>query len=412
MMHVLYVHQHFSTPRGAFGTRSYEFARRLVEAGHRVTVVCGASSRSETGLEMPFVNATRRGRVDGIDVIEYDIGYSTGDGLMSRMIKFSKFGLEATKIALTTPYDLIFATSTPLTAAIPGVLAKWFRRKPFVFEVRDLWPELPRALGVKNPLLLGGMGVLEWVAYRSADHVIGLAPGIVDGIARHGIARERISLIANGCDVGLFRDQSDSGRSPSWPEGVEPGDFVAVYSGAHGIANGLEALIPVAETLRDRGIGDIKLVLIGSGATKDHLVREVEARGLRSIVFGDLVPKTDLVGLLKRADAGLQLLKNVEAFYRGTSPNKFFDYIAAGIPVIVNYPGWIADLVEHNRCGSVVPPDDPAAFADALVSARDQGAAWRALGANSRRLAEHDFSRDRLAAAFIAVIQSVVGKSG
>lgn len=405
-MRILYVHQHFSTPRGAFGTRSYEFARRLVAAGHQVTVVCGASTRSETGLEAPFVNGRRAGLVEGIDVVEYDIGYSTGDGIVSRIFKFSRFGSAATKIALTQSYDLIFATSTPLTAAIPGIVAKWFRRKPFVFEVRDLWPELPRALGVRNPLLLWGMGALEWAAYRSADHVIGLAPGIVDGIARHGIDRDRISLIANGCDNELFAAAGDM-PAPSWPDGVKPGDFVAVYSGAHGIANGLDALIPVAEELQRRGVSDIKLVLIGSGATKDVLVQAAKARRLDSIVFGDLVPKTHLVQLLKRADAGLQLLKNVKAFYRGTSPNKFFDYIAAGIPVIVNYPGWIAGLVEQNDCGSVVPPDDPVAFADALISAREMGPAWRALGANSRRLAEDAFSRDRLADAFIKVIQSV-----
>lgn len=409
-MRILYIHQHFSTPRGAFGTRSYEFACRLVAAGHQVTMVCGASGRSVTGLEVPFVDGKRVGSVDGIDVIEYDIGYTTGDGVAARIAKFSRFGLAAAKIALTQSYDLIFATSTPLTAAIPGVLAKWFRRKPFVFEVRDLWPELPRALGVRNPLLLWGMGALEWIAYRSADHVIGLAPGIVDGIARHGIDRKRISLIANGCDVALFADQADGSPPPSWPKGVEPGDFVAVYSGAHGIANGLEALIPVAEALRDRGVKDIKLVLIGSGATKDALVQAARSRGLDALVFGDLVPKTDLVGLLKRADAGLQLLKNVPAFYRGTSPNKFFDYIAAGIPVIVNYPGWIAELVEHNGCGRVVPPDDAGAFADALIAARDQGAGWRALGANSRRLAETEFSRDRLGAAFVEVIQASVAK--
>mgnify|MGYP003385346613 CR=1 FL=1 len=409
-MRILYIHQHFSTPRGAFGTRSYEFACRLVAAGHQVIVVCGASSRSVTGLEAPFVNGRREGLVDGINVIEYDIGYSTGDGVARRIAKFTRFGLEASKIALTTSYDLIFATSTPLTAAIPGVLAKCFRRKPFVFEVRDLWPELPRALGVTNPVLLGGMGALEWTAYRSADHVVGLAPGIVDGIARHGIDRDRISLIANGCDVALFQDRPDDTPAPSWPVGVEPGDFVAVYSGAHGIANGLDALIPVAEELRARGCEGIKLVLIGNGATKDALVKEVQSRGLKSIVFGDLVPKTDLVRLLKRADAGLQLLKNVTAFYRGTSPNKFFDYIAAGIPVIVNYPGWIAELVEDNACGSVVPPDDPVAFADALMRARDQGDGWRALGTNSNRLAKENFSRDRLGATFLDVIETVGSK--
>ena len=182
-MRLLYFHQHFATPRGATGTRSYEFARALIARGHQVTVVCGAHAHS--GLELPYDDARgwHRGDVDGIDVISLPLAYANRDPLLRRGWTFLRFALRSVRLALQLDYDLAFATSTPITAVIPGLAAKWFRGKPFVFEVRDLWPELPRALGLRNPFVLGGMSLLEFLGYRSADACVGLSPGIVEGLS-------------------------------------------------------------------------------------------------------------------------------------------------------------------------------------------------------------------------------------
>lgn len=407
-MHILYIHQHFGTPAGSSGTRSYEFARRLVLAGHAVTMVCGASGRSETTLEAPFDGGRREGTVDGIRVIEYQIGYSTADAISARVRKFLRFGIAASRIALGARYDLIFATSTPLTAAIPGILARWLRGKPFVFEVRDLWPELPKALGVRNPILLAGMSALEWLGYHSAHRVVGLAPGIVDGIARRGIARDRIAFIPNGCDIALFERETRDDAFAPWRDRIGRGEFIAIYAGAHGIANGLDALVAVAAELKRRGRADIKLVLVGSGATKAALRAAAESRAVENILlFIDPVPKLQLAPMIKQADAGLQILKDVPAFYEGTSPNKFFDYLAAGTPVIVNYPGWIAEAVESSGCGAAVLPRDPAAFADALERAAEDPTAWAARRAAARALARARFDRDRLSEQFVRLVEEV-----
>ena len=162
-MRLLYFHQHFATPRGATGTRSYEFARALIARGHTVTMVCGAHAQS--GLELPYdrVQGWHRGPVDGIDVISLPLGYANRDPLFRRGWTFVRFALRSARLALTLEADLVFATSTPITAVIPGLAAKWLRGLPFVFEVRDLWPELPRALGLRNPFLLGGMSLLEFL---------------------------------------------------------------------------------------------------------------------------------------------------------------------------------------------------------------------------------------------------------
>lgn len=401
-MKFLYFHQHFSTPQGATGTRSYEMARRLLARGHRVTMVCGSAGGGHTGLEQPFVRGRRRGDVDGIDVIEFELSYSNKLSFLRRVLVFLTFAWRSVLVALREDYDVVFATTTPLTAGIPGIIARWLRGKPFVFEVRDLWPELPRAMGaITNPVALWLMGLLEWVSYHSAHRLIGLSPGIVEGIARRGIPRERILAVPNGCDLDIFATAVEPWR----PAGVRETDLMAIFTGTHGMANGLGAVLDAAARLRARGRDDIRLVLVGDGMCKPALMARAQAEGLSNVVFLDPVNKRRLAGLMAAADVGLQILANVPAFYYGTSPNKFFDYIAAGLPVLNNYPGWLAELIRDNACGYVVPPEDAEAFSDALAHAADHRAALAAMGERGRALAQREYNRDLLAERFVTWLE-------
>ena len=374
-------------------------ARKLVERGHSVTMVCGSVAGCDSGVSGSFIKGARRGMVDGIDVIELDLAYSNSDSLLKRAKTFLSFAARSVRIALFQQYDVMFATTTPLTAGIPGIFARWLRRKPFVFEVRDLWPELPRAMGViRNPLVLWAMGLLEWATYFSAHRLVGLSPGIVQGIVQRGVQARQILLVPNGCDLALFGQHVQPWR----PDGVQTDDLLAVFAGTHGQANGLDAVLDAAAELMRRGRRDIKLLLIGSGKLKPALQARVEREGLCNIVFHDPVNKTRLVGLLSSADLGLQVLANVPAFYFGTSPNKFFDYIAAGLPVLNNYPGWLAEMIESNACGFAVPPEKTAAFADALEQAANDRPALKAMGRRGRALAESAFARSMLAEKWVA----------
>jgi lipopolysaccharide/colanic/teichoic acid biosynthesis glycosyltransferase len=406
-MHILYIHQYFDTPRGAWGTRSYEMAGALLRAGHTVTMVCASADRSETGVAGPFVRGMRSGTVDGINVIEIDLAYANGDSLLARASKFARYAIAASRIALTCDYDLIFASSTPLTVAVPGILARFLRRKPFVFEVRDLWPALPKAMGMRNPAALLGMAALERAAYRNADAIVALAPGIADGVARTGYLRERIAIIPNGCDLDLFGKGEVIRPSTLRPDVFGHDDFVAVFAGAHGRANGLDALLPVAELLAVRGRSDIRLLLVGEGATKAFLREEAARRGLGGLIFMDPMPKHKLAKLIRGCDLGLQLLADIPAFYDGTSPNKFFDYLAAGRPVLINYPGWLARAVRDADCGWTVPPDDPGAFVDALIDAADHREVLAARGQRASLLARTDYDREHLAAKLCAIVEAV-----
>lgn len=406
-MRVLYFHQHFTTPDGSGGTRSYEFARALIARGHSVTMVCGKNDRD--GLALPFDSKRNwsRGTVDGIDVIAMPLPYSNRDSLSKRALLFLKFAFRSTWLALREDFDVLFATSTPLTAGIPGIVMKLCGRgKPFVFEVRDLWPELPRALGMKNPVALGGMSILEWLSYRMSDACIGLSPGIVDGIRRRAKPCHRIAMIPNGCDLELFHP---SKRARLDLPGINAGDFVAGFTGAHGVANGLDAVLDAAAELRRRGRDTIKFVLIGDGNQKDRLMSRAKAEGLANVLFFPPVRKAEIAGITASFDCGLMILANVPAFYYGTSPNKFFDYLAAGIPVVNNYPGWLAELITNGRRGIAVPPEDPVKLANALVFLADNPDRRAEKGRNARRLAEEEFSRGKLSGEFVEFLEMVDG---
>lgn len=403
-MKVLYFHQHFSTPSGSAGTRSYEMARRLIEAGHEVTLVCGSYHGGQTGLSGPFRRGRREGRVDGIQVLEFNLAYANADGFFKRAGLFLLFALRSLAVALTRRYDLVFATSTPLTAGIPGIAARWLRGKTFIFEVRDLWPELPKAMGViRNPLVLALMSALEWLSYHCAHRLVALSPGMAEGIRRRDIPEGKIAMIPNGCDFRIFSKAS----SPWRPDGVNESDLMAIFTGTHGMANGLDAVLDAAAELRRRGRGDIKLVLVGQGMCKPALRERAEREGLAAeqggpVVFHDPVSKAELAGLMASADLGMQILADVPAFYYGTSPNKFFDYLSAGLPVLNNYPGWLASMIQTSGCGFAVPPRNPAAFADALEAAADDREALAARGRAALTLARARFDRDTLGGDFVA----------
>ena len=404
-MKVLYFHQHFSTPKGSAGIRSYEMARRLVKQGHHVTMVCGSYGGGETGIEKTFENGRRNGVVEGINIIEFDLAYSNMDGLVKRAGLFLKFALRSVGLALTQKYDVLFATTTPLTAGIPGIFARWLRGKPFVFEVRDLWPELPKQMGViKNPIILGLMSLLEWASYRSAHRCVGLSPGIVEGIAKRGVDRNKIKLVPNGCDLGIFGNQVESWR----PEGVGNTDLMAIFTGTHGVANGLDAALDAAKELKARGRNDIKLVLVGQGRLKEQLQQRAEIERLDNVIFHSPVNKAKLAELMMGADIGMQLLANIPAFYYGTSPNKFFDYISAGLPVLNNYPGWLADMITEHECGYTVEAENAKAFADALEKASADKVNLKIMGGNARALAQAEFDRRNLADSWVNWVTGII----
>lgn len=405
-MKVLYLHQYFTLPTQAGGTRSYEMAQQLIAHGHKVTMVCGLEGNAK--IDIPQTNNKNicRGMVDGIDVIQISVPYSNNMGLVARAKSFVSFAWQSTKYALKEDYDVLFATSTPLTAGIPGILMKLLgRKKKFIFEVRDLWPELPKALGMTNPFWIGCMSILEWLSYHLADGCIGLSPGICEGIKKRSQKGKPIEMVPNGCDLDIFKP---SLKEELKLDGISSSDKVAIFTGAHGIANGLDAVLDAAKEVKDMGRDDIKFAFIGKGKVKQHLMDRAKDENLSNCLFYDPIPKLQLAKVVASATVGMMILKNVPAFYYGTSPNKFFDYIASGLPIINNYPGWLADMIGQNKLGEVVEPDNAKAFAEALARMVDNPTVLAEYSKNARAFAEKEFDRSLLGEKFVTFFEKIV----
>lgn len=403
-MHVIYIHQHFGTPQAPDATRSYEMSRALLRAGHRVSMICGLSERNANVLNHD--QRVSETLVDGIRVYCIAAQYASRMNFYQRLWSFANFALTAGKVAGGLDGDLVFATSTPLTVGIPGMWAARKLRVPFVFEVRDLWPELAVAVGVlKNPVLIWCARQLELKTYRSADRIIALSPGMREGIIKAGYPAERVTMIPNGCDLDLFRPSNEPLNDQRFGA---PDDFRLVFTGAHGIANGLHAVLDAAAELKRRGVRGVRFVFIGHGQLKPQLMARSRAEGLDELVsWVDPIPKSELAQILPRLDVGMMILKNVPAFYYGTSPNKFFDYLACGLPVLNNYPGWLADMIGQHKIGRAVPPDDPRAFAEAVLWLREHPQERAAMGQRARALGEAEFSRARLSGDFVKALEGV-----
>ena len=412
-MRIIYFHQYFSTLSGSNGTRSYEFASELIREGNSVTVVCLKTDRSNTGIKGNLIDGFRRGYVNGIDVIEFDIKYSNKKSIFSRALIFLEFTWRSSLLVFKEKADLIIATSTPLTISIPGILGRWFKGIPFIFEVRDLWPQLPRAMKViKNPIILSILSFLEWISYKSADHCIGLAPGICEEIKSNNISSKKVSLIPNACDLNIFKPlEIDSKYIPNSINKTKLTNhnnikFIAAFTGAHGIANGLDSVLDGAKKLLDLGMYEIHILLIGDGSCKKNLMERAKNENINNCHFINSVSKYELSNILRNhVNVGLMVLKDIPEFYNGTSPNKFFDYLSSGLPILINYPGWISDIVEFNQIGITVKPKKSLDFAKGLIHLYENQILLKSMSLKARKLAEEEFSRKDLSNKFVKVIK-------
>ena len=399
-MRVLYLHQHFSTPAGATGTRSFAMARALAARGHAVTVACGSYAGADTGLGGAFRSGRREGRVGPFRVVEFAVPCGNAQSLAARAAAFGRYAARASALALSGSWDVVVASSTPLTVALPALAARHGRGTPFVFEIRDPWPELPRAMGVGSPPLWFALDRLADAACRSAAAVVALSEGMAETAVAHGADPDNVSVVPNGADLDLFGPQI----APWRPELARSGEVLAVYAGAHGRANGLDLLLRAAAPLRAER-APLRLLLVGEGSEKPRLLSEAAAAGLDNVSFLDPLPKPRLAALLAGSQIGVQCLAPVPEFAEWTAPNKLMDYMAAGLPVVAAMGGRAARLLSEGPCGVPTPPGDSAALAKALATLAASPARRAALGAAARAQAVRRWDRRLLAARFCAVVE-------
>lgn len=411
-MHILYLHQHFVTRSGNSGGRSHEFSRILVERGHKVTLVTGAYDRG--GLEIPKGRWVWRTEVDGIEVIMVRVPYGQRMSVVSRIWSFLQFMmLAAVAGARVKGIDVIFATSTPLTIAVPGLVLSTIKRKPFVFEVRDLWPEVPIEMGVlRNPILKATARLLERIAYWRARYIVALSPGMKAGIVGSGVNPDKVTVIPNSSDVELFRVPAEVGLGfraghPEWGDGP-----LVVYAGAFGKVNGLGYLVQLARAVGTIDV-EIRFILVGDGSEREAIERSAREVGLldQAVFLMPPLSRAELPGLLSAATVLSSFVAPLKVFEMN-SANKFFDAFAAGKPVIINYGGWQAEVLRGSGAGLVLDPNDIEQSARVLVQALRDRRWLEKAGEESRRLGAEVFDRRKLALELEGVLQKVAGTDG
>ena len=386
-MKVLYIHQYFKTPKQYGATRSYWISQRLIARGHKVTMLCSDPlGEIQRGIE--------RVHVDGIDVIYIKVPYDQKMSVFRRLLAFIVFMFRSTRVAFQEKnVDLVFASSVPLTIGFPALLLKRFKKIPYFFEVRNLWPEVPIQMGALKNKLVRNLAIwFEKTIYNNALHIISLSPGITQGIMRHNIPSSRISMIPNMSKIDYFGNRPPDVNILN-KIGLKKDSFKVIYFGAMGMANSLDYIINAVELLGNDQ--NIEFIFIGRGALKDSLEEKIKNLDFKNVFILEGVPMEELSDIVNICDVSLITYSNIPVF-ETHSPNKLFDSFSAGKPVIVNTPGWIKSLVTDNNCGLYADPGKPEDLVKQILYLNENPEKCILMGKNSRKLAENEFDKSIL----------------
>lgn len=395
-MNVLYVHQYFVTPDDPGGNRSYWIAKELVKRGHHVTMITSVNKRHQPG----------RVDVNGIDVVYVkNPAYSNYLSALKKVWSFVAFARNAIRAASKEKnVDIVFATSTPLTI---GAVALWLKRRKkwkFIFEVRDLWPEFPIEIGaIKNRIAIKFLRKFEKCIYDKSEHVVALSPGMKEGVMKAGAPEEKVSMIPNMAKPDIFfphRPNLETAKR----FGIDLTKFNVIHFGSMGRANGLQYVIEAAKCLRDEGDDDVRFLFMGDGATLPVIKILSEDYGLNNVSFLGSHKMDVVAEVVNCCDASITTFLNLPVLWTN-SPNKLFDSLSAGKPIIVNSPGWTKDLVEQDRCGFYVDPANPHDLASKLLFYKGKEEELYQMGNNARRLSLEVYDKGILAVKVAEVIE-------
>lgn len=399
-MHILLIHQAFATLDEPGGTRHHELARGLVGRGHQVTVIASPVSYLTGGItgQAQAASSTEV----GITIVRTYATRSIHRSFIHRMIGFFSFMLSSFWAGLhIRNVDLVWGTSPPIFQGLTALILARLKGVPFLFEVRDLWPAFAVQVGVlRNPFLIRMSEWLERFLYRHADQMMVNSPGFLEHVEVRGA--RHVSLIPNGADPRMF-DPLAEGRAFRQAHQLE-GQFIALYAGAHGMSNDLGVVLEAAQLLRDTpGIG---FVMLGDGKEKPALERQAKELALPNLHFISSIPKNEMPDALAAADACIAILKPIP-LYATVYPNKVFDYMAAGRPVLLAIDGVARQVVEQAQAGIFCLPGDPANLAQAVRELAADPVHARQMGANGRRYIEEHFDRVKLADQLVDLIEKL-----
>lgn len=397
-MKIVYIHQYFRTPDEPGGTRSYWISRELVKRGHQVVMITSTNKiHPKKAIEF----------VDGIEIHYIENEYDNYMSKFKKIKSFLNFMYKSTNEASKqTNVDLVFATSTPLTVGGVAIWLNWVKKLPYIFEVRDLWPEFPIQIGaVKNKFLIKILKTFEKKIYNNSKHVIALSPGMREGVISTGTPIEKVSMIPNMAKPDKFYPHAinnDIAKKFS----INPEKFNIIHFGSMGLANGLQYIIETARLCKEQNISDVNFIFLGNGATLPSLKNLSEKYNLDNVQFlGNHNMKT-VSEIVNICDLSITSFKNIPILYTN-SPNKLFDSLSAGKPIVVNSAGWTKELVEKENCGFYVNPENPQDFVNKIIKCKDNRNLLSKWGENARNLSLTKFDKNILTSQIADIIEKV-----
>ncbi|WP_430534777.1 glycosyltransferase family 4 protein [Listeria rocourtiae] len=388
-MKVLYISQHFESENGL--TRPYELAKKLTEEDIEVTMLTGKNMEEK--------------ELDGIQIVSTKTNYDHTFAFHKRLFAFVMFVIKSMYLGLKEKnVDVIYASSAPITVGITAFIVSKIKRVPFVFEVRDVWPDAPIEMGIiRNKTFIRGVRGLEKKIYHHASHIVALSDGIKRNIMSKGIAKSKISVITNlsHCEKASQYEAEKEKKhiEERYPELI--GKTIALYPGTFGAANDLTFIVDIATKYPNP---NIHYILIGRGKEKAMIAETIRNRGLKNIWLLDNMSKTEVFGWMSASDIGIVNLANIPILAAENSSNKFFDFLSLGKPIILNFKGWQDDLLRKNMAGAGFHYNDKAGYYDFLKIIHENRTRKLAMGASARALAENHFDARILKKKFVALI--------
>lgn len=410
-MKILVLHQYFLGKEDPGGSRFNQFVKYWEESGHDITVVAGtvhyATGKKEDRYKGKWV--LKEPYSNNVDVVRTYVSEAYNKSFVGRLWGYFSFTLSSLWAILfhVKKHDVMIVTSPPLFVGVTGVLAKWLKRTPLVFEIRDLWPESAIDTGVlTNPLIIKMAYFVEKLSYKFSNKINVLTPAFKQKLIEDkGIKEEKITFIPNGADLDIF----EPGQRDNWVRdqyGLED-QFVVAYMGAHGVANHLESLLETAKEFNDDE--QVAFVLIGDGMRKSALQQKAKEDGITNVVFIDSQPKHKIPDFCNASDICTAVLKKVDTF-KTVYPNKVFDYMSCAKPILLGIDGVARELVEESGAGYYVDPENPKQFAARIRELKENPELRERLGNSGLAFVRENFSREVLANKYVDELQKVAKK--
>ena len=403
-MHILLIHQAFAALSEPGGTRHHEFARFLAKQGHQVSIIASPVSYLTGKItQNQKVEIEMEGKISIYRAYTYPALHKS---FVHRLLSYFSFMISSFFISMNIKnVDIVWGTSPPIFQSFTAWLVSKLKRVPYLLEIRDLWPAFAIAVGVlKNKVLINLSLWLELFLYHRADRIMVNSPGYLEHVQLKG--GQNVTLIPNGSDTTAFTPTKtiQIRNELGWKD-----KFILLYAGAHGMSNDLPVVLQTAKLIEIND--DIKIVFIGDGKEKNNLITLAESLRLSNVEFLNPVPKNKITEYLQASDVCIAILKPIE-LYKTTYPNKVFDYMAAGKPIILAIDGVIREVIESADCGIFCEPGNPHAIANAVLEMYSHRNGLVKIGKRGKAYLEQNFDRMIIAKDFIDMIEKMVGANG